>query len=136
MADKRSKPVYAADTVALLFRLEGRRLGADAANAFQSVEQNQALLYIPVFVFAEIMYLFEKHRTQISVADATGYINQYAESVRAAPLDPQVILEAQQITDVPELHDRLIAATARVYGAVLITSDHTLQASQFVQTVW
>ena len=40
------------------------------------------------------------------------------------------------ITDIPELHDRLIAATARIHNVELITNDPVIQASAFVRTIW
>lgn len=130
------KPLYVADTVALVLHLENRRLGADAARAFQEAEQNQAILYIPALAFAEVMYLSERQRISIGVAEVMNYLGRYLESVFEAPLNLEIIAMAQTITDIPELHDRLIAATARALGAKLITNDQTLQASQFVQTLW
>lgn len=47
-----------------------------------------------------------------------------------------VVENASQITDIPELHDRLIAATAKSLNLDLITNDPKIQASQFVSTVW
>lgn len=136
MSANHPKPLYVADTVALVLRLENRRLGEDAARAFQEAEQNEAILYIPALAFAEVMYLSERQRISIGVAEVMSYLRRYAESVFEAPLNLEIIAVAQTMTDIPELHDRLIAATARVLGAKLITNDQTLQASQFVQTLW
>jgi hypothetical protein len=47
-----------------------------------------------------------------------------------------VIHSAAQITDIPELRDRLIAGTARLLNSELITNDPVIQASNFVRTVW
>lgn len=47
-----------------------------------------------------------------------------------------VVQSAAQITDIPELHDRLIAGTARTLDLDLITNDPIVQASAFVRTVW
>ena len=52
------------------------------------------------------------------------------------PLNLRVVRAAQQITDIPELHDRLIAATAKALDTKLITNDLKIQASSFVQTIW
>ncbi len=35
-----------------------------------------------------------------------------------------------------EIHDRIIAATARYYGAQLITKDETLRKFGKIETVW
>ncbi len=47
-----------------------------------------------------------------------------------------VIQSAAQITDIGELHDRLIAGTARLLDLDLITNDPVIQASAFVKTIW
>ncbi len=39
-------------------------------------------------------------------------------------------------TDIPELHDRLIAGAARALKMELLTDDFAIQASAFVKTVW
>ena len=52
------------------------------------------------------------------------------------PMSLAVIQAAALITDIPELHDRLIAGTARLLDLELMTNDPTIQASTFVRTVW
>lgn len=47
-----------------------------------------------------------------------------------------IIETAEQITDIPELHDRLISATARHLNLELITTDAKIQHSAFLKTVW
>jgi predicted nucleic acid-binding protein len=48
----------------------------------------------------------------------------------------EVVQAAAQITDIPELNDRLIAGTARSLGLELVTNDQVIQASRFVKTTW
>lgn len=54
-----------------------------------------------------------------------------------APLDRSVIDVLPQIErkDVPEMPDRIIAATAVAYGVPLITRDHLIQLAG-LQTIW
>ena len=40
------------------------------------------------------------------------------------------------IDDVPEMHDRIIAATALAQGAAIITKDESLRRSKAVEVVW
>jgi predicted nucleic acid-binding protein len=47
-----------------------------------------------------------------------------------------IIATAQAITDIPELHDRLIAATAVHLRLPLITNDTKISNSAHVQTIW
>ena len=48
---------YAADTMALVLRMEGRRLGATARAVFDAADRKDATVYVPGMVLAEIMYL-------------------------------------------------------------------------------
>ena len=43
-----------------------------------------------------------------------------------------MLFAASEITDIHELHDRLIAATARYLDLPLITNDPVIRASEFV----
>ena len=52
------------------------------------------------------------------------------------PLSFRVIQSSAGITDIRELHDRLIAGTALYLDLPLITNDPVIQASEFVKTVW
>ncbi len=47
-----------------------------------------------------------------------------------------MILEAQALPSTIELHDRLIAATAKALDVPLITKDEVLQRISQIQTLW
>jgi PIN domain nuclease of toxin-antitoxin system len=51
-------------------------------------------------------------------------------------LTVDIIKSAEQITDIPELHDRIISATAKLLNLELITTDTKIQNSAFVKTIW
>ncbi len=52
------------------------------------------------------------------------------------PVDTDVTLAAVGIDDVPDLHDRIIVATALYLSVPILTSDRVVAASQHVQTLW
>lgn len=124
-----------ADTVALVLHLEKRTMGTAVDQAFQDVEQKKAQLLLPAMVFAEIMYLSERKRITATLADVETYLTTQT-SCMAAPLTLEIVKAAQTITDIPELHDRLIAATAVHHKATLLTNDTTISASTYLQTLW
>jgi hypothetical protein len=47
-----------------------------------------------------------------------------------------IVVESYKISDIPELHDRLIGGTAKLLDLEFITNDPFIQASDFVKTVW
>ncbi len=135
MSSTTPKPTYSIDTVGLVLHLEKRRLGAEAKVILQQAETNQATIFIPTMVLAEILYLSEKKRIGFTFEQLLAYLDAQTGFVEM-PLDQLVLRAAHEIKDIPELHDRLIAATARVKAHPLITNDGVIQDSTFVATVW
>jgi predicted nucleic acid-binding protein len=126
---------YVIDTVGLVLYLEKRKTGTDAGRICNAAENGQTIVHVPTIVLAEIMYLSEKGRISINLA-AVFQLFQYSPSFRELPLNAQILTAAERITDIPELHDRLISATAAHLGLELITNDAKLNRSAFVKTVW
>ena len=126
---------YVADTVGLILYLEKSKLGNEAKKVFDVAENNQTIVHIPAMVLAEILYLSEKNRIKVSLADVAEHLKKHA-NFRECPMSQLIVEKASQIVDIPELHDRLIAATAFSLNAEIITTDTKIQASQFVKTIW
>ncbi len=83
----------------------------------------------------EIMYLSEKGRTNADLAQVVELVSG-SDNYLVFPVDMEIILTARVIEDIPELHDRVIAATAKFLDVPLITSDEVIARSQSVETVW
>jgi predicted nucleic acid-binding protein len=132
-----STPVdkYVADTMAIVLQMEQRKLSQPVKGIFEAVEEGDTIVYIPAVVFSEILYLSEKHRIEISLHDVAEYLERYP-NYKEYPLNFPVIQAAERITDIKELHDRLIAATSLFLNLDIITNDPVIQASRFVNTVW
>ena len=126
---------YVVDTVALILRLEKRKMGARAEQVFTDAEAGRARIQVPAMVLAEILYLSQRGRISATLEDVRAYLRRYAEC-REYPLTFDVVETAARITDIPELHDRLIAATAVFLAAPLVTDDGKISESAFVRTVW
>ena len=56
--------------------------------------------------------------------------------VQELPLSGRIARAAVAITDIPELHDRLIAASGAAAGCAVLTNDPIIQASRWVTTLW
>jgi len=48
-------------------------------------------------------------------------------------LDIEVIKEMEKLDELPELHDKIIVATARMLNAPLITKDEEIKKSEYIQ---
>lgn len=122
--------------MALVLRIERRKLGPTVKSIFNAVELGgKVTVYVPTMVFAEILYLSEKQKISISLNEVADYLSRHT-NYKEYPLSFAVIQSVSQITDIRELHDRLIAGTARLLNLDLITNDPIIQASAFVKTVW
>lgn len=126
---------FVVDTMAIVLQMEQRKLSQAVKNIFEAVELGDTIVYIPAVVLSEILYLSEKQRIEISLHDVKDYLNRYP-NYKEYPLNFPVIQAAARITDIKELHDRLIAATSLFLNLDIITNDPVIQASRFVNTVW
>lgn len=86
-------------------------------------------------VLAEIGYLSQKRRIDITLESALHYITNL-KNVFVDPMTEQVIITAFAIDDVPELHDRIIAASASLLSAPLITNNPVIEESKSLSTIW
>jgi PIN domain nuclease of toxin-antitoxin system len=125
----------AADTHAALWYLEDdRRLTSAAAAALDGADR----ILLPSVCLVEITYLVEKGRLDAAVLPRVfAELDRLDTTLALAPLDLGVVLALPDIPrlHVPDLPDRVIAATARHYSVPLVTRDGAIRASG-VETVW
>ncbi len=126
---------YVADTMALILWLEKRKMPANVKKRFQQADQEQAEIIIPAIVFAELAYLSEKSRIDATLDDVQHLLrNNSFVSEHSISLD--TVMQAFEIDDIPELHDRLIAASGKELSLPILTNDPDIQNSAFVNTIW
>lgn len=95
-------------------------------------------LYVSAISVLEVTYLVEKGRLPESALDRL--VNALADphaGIVAVPFDVDVALAARDIPReaVPDMPDRIIAATARHLGVPLVTRDHKIRGAR-IETVW
>jgi len=125
----------AADTHAALWFFENdSRLSAAAARALDGAQR----ILLPSICLVEITYLVEKGRLHAAVLPRLlAELDHPATTLEVAPLDLGVVLALQDISrsEVPELPDRVIAATALHHCVSLVTRDGKIRSSG-VETIW
>jgi predicted nucleic acid-binding protein len=122
---------FVTDTQALVKFMMGRKVINDACHqAFLDADQGKNVIIIPAIVLMEVMYLFEKNRIDVNLLQAEKLMQ--SENYQFEPLSLEILKTAAEITDIPELHDRLIAATARHLDIPIITNDTEILDSSFV----
>ena len=126
---------YIADTHTLVWYFTSdQRLGKIAYNRLEgSIEKGEIL--IPTIVLAELLYISERGRIKLSFKDTLGKI-EINDNYEIVPLDIDVLMEAEKIKPMLEMHDRLIVATAMLYDAEIITKDKQIIEAGVIKTIW
>lgn len=87
---------------------------------------------------AEIVYLIEKNRLPANAyADLKAALNDPEHVFKQAPFTVEIVDAMKQVVraDVPDMPDRIVAATAVYFGVPVISRDGKIRASN-VQSIW
>lgn len=128
--------VFVADTHSLVWYFTGSaKLGQKALQAFRDASLGKGIIVVPTVVLAEIMDISEKKRMKVDYEELLERIEN-SGNFEIYPLDVDVLRMARGITSIPELHDRVIVATAKLLDAKLLTKDQNVQKSGVVEAIW
>ncbi len=129
------------DTHALLWYLSNStKLSRNASDAFETAEQNGFPIYVPSITLVELRYLVEKGRDIIEsdLRLVVEKLNSPLSALTFAPLNQGTAEDLEQIprSTVPDMPDRLIAATAYNLDLPLISKDTSIRNLQNVKIIW
>jgi PIN domain nuclease of toxin-antitoxin system len=126
------------DTHAVLWYLLGdARLSARGRTFLNRLADTGDQVGISSITLAEIIYLIEKRRIPSESFDRVVNALTPGAMIVEVPFDRGIARAMFQISrdDVPDMPDRIIAATAVYFGVPLISRDGRIRASN-VETVW
>ncbi len=127
---------YLADTVAIVRHLRQHpALGREAASVLQEADEGRHRIYLSAITLMEVLYLSEAGRIDLPLDELVTTVSR-SRNYEVVPVDADVTLAAVGIDDVPELHDRIIVATAQYLRVPILTGDRVIAASQHVETLW
>jgi len=131
---------FVTDTHALLWYLsEDPSLSTTARDIFRLADTGQAEISIPTIVLVEVVYLTERQRVPTDRIDRIANLPIAPGShYHAVALDTQIIQVMRRVPreTVPDMPDRIIAATALFLGLPLITRDDRIAQLGLIQCVW
>ena len=129
-----------ADTQTIIWYLRSpEKLSTNAVNALDNALNNDESIFISAISIVEMNYLVEKNRIpSSSLEQLLQIIDDPLVNLFVVPLDIPVAKAFTQIPRdiVPEMGDRIIAATSLYVGLPLVTKDHKIRNLSNIQTVW
>ena len=127
---------YVTDTHALIWWfIDSPRISSKAAEIFEKCERGENVIFIPSIVMAEALTIFEKKKVSFNFKNLLQKIDA-SQNFMLIALDYPLLQEMMTLKDIPEIHDKIIASTAKHLKAPIITKDKTLQKSSFIKTIW
>lgn len=127
------------DTHGLIWYLEDSpRLGSGAREVFSACDRGEIVVYVPTICLVEIIYLQEKGRIPSDLkAQLDAALQAGTTGLILAALTSEVVDAVTGVprSDVPDMPDRIIAATALHLGLPVISRDRMIQLSA-LETVW
>ena len=128
-----------ADTNTALWHLfDDARLSATAGDFIEKAAAARHRIAVSSISLAEVVYLIEKNRLPLSAYDDLKLALADPDHVlKEAPLTVEVVDALRQVprVAVPDMPDRIIAATALHTGAPLVTRDGHIHASG-IPVIW
>lgn len=130
---------YVIDTHAVIWYLyQDNRLTSVALAAIDQARQTGRMVGLSSISLIEIIYLVEKKKIpSTAFEDLVKELDSSGTVLHEMPLDRQITQVVRNIPRVaiPDMPDRIIAATALHLGVPLISRDAKIQISQ-VMTIW
>lgn len=128
-----------ADThTAIWYLFSDPRLGRRASDFIDEAIANGDHIGVSAITLAEMVYLLEKGRIPPpALNDLFAAIADPESVLSEVPLDGSIAHEMMAIRreEIPDLPDRIIAATARFYGVPVLSRDGRIRTSG-IQTLW
>ncbi len=123
---------------ALWYLLKSPKLSTAGFQAMYDAENNNEPIFVSAITLVEIAYLIEKNRLQEQdLQDLLNEIQNPASNFELVPIDLAVTQALRQIprSEVPDMPDRIIAATALYLNVPIVTRDGKIRATN-LKTVW
>ena len=132
-------PAVVVDTHSILWYLAGDpKLSKVATAALDAATQGGYPIYVPAICLVELVYLVEKNRLPaIARERLLAALDDPERPPRLVPMDRAVVdaVELVSRNEVPDMPDRIVAATALALHLPVISRNARIRASQ-VQTIW
>jgi PIN domain nuclease of toxin-antitoxin system len=128
-----------ADTHTVLWYLFGdARLSAAAKAFIDDAASNGSKVAVSSISLVEVVYLVEKGRVlSTAYIDMVGALKETGRVFEEAPVSLAVVEAMRQVSreEVPDMPDRIVAATGIYFGVPVISRDRRIRAAS-LKTIW
>jgi PIN domain nuclease of toxin-antitoxin system len=114
---------YVTDTHFLIWHLQDNpRLSHRGRSIFLQADEGKAIVAIPTIVLVEMVYLADKKRIANPLVEKALDLHRVGGNYQVIPLNLAVVEALERIprSVVPDMPDRIIAATALLLGIISI----------------
>ena len=125
------------DTHVLLWMAsDPKRLSKKAREAIREAREKTGVAIAAITLW-ELAWLAENGRIQVT-GSVESFVRETASRVMVEPITPEIAAFAVQLPSgfPKDPADLLIAATAMVEGAALVTADERIRAARVARTIW
>jgi PIN domain nuclease of toxin-antitoxin system len=132
-------PIVIDTHIIIWYIAEPGELSAAALAAMESATAAGEPIYLSAISIVELGYLTEYNRIPAIVLETLLQTLAEPDSeIVIMPVDQAIGLAVQQVdrVTVPEMPDRIIAATALHLGCPLVTRDRKIQAFNGITAIW
>ena len=127
---------FVVDTHALWWNFKASpRLSLRVSDIFRMADAGEATIIVPAIVVAEFYFLSIKFRQPVLPSELMDAVNT-ARGFESSDLGRAQLEKLDSLQEIPEMHDRLIAAESLVLDAPVITRDRVFSNSSQIETVW
>lgn len=125
--------IYVLDTHILIWYFIGsKRLKGGLKEKIDEVRRRGGRLLVPTIVLAEALAIAERDKVEFDFQRMYQLIKDETE-FKIVSFTSEILEEAMHIK-IPEIHDRIIVATAKFYKAGILTRDRIiLESEEFVK---
>ena len=124
--------------IAIWYFADATQLSKPAENAIDKAEAG-GIVFVSAITIVELIYLIEKGKIPPDVLDLLrDGLDDSTTAFRLVETSREIADEVENIprSIVPDMPDRIIAATALHLNLPLVTKDHMVQALQIINTIW
>ena len=131
---------YVTDTYSALWFLTGnKRLSRRVRTAFQRAQAGFERIAVPSIVLVEAVLLWQRQRISKEIVQILLDLPEDPTAgIYVVPLTVDIVRKFAEFgpAAIPDMPDRIIAATAMYLNLPLLTADPDIEESGLVKTIW